>query len=865
MTFPENEDLTNEREDQPTAGDELVNDELLNAEAEDEAGNESPAVVEKASQAARKLEPTVLAHVLAANYQPVKPRVIAKQLKLPSEQHRALKLAIRRLVKSGQLSYGAAHVVRPPQKTGPTLHKAKSNKPADNAEVEVFAPDFAGAPAATGDNKSRGRSGKNLVTGKFRRAAAGFGFVRPLGAERGDKSGDIFISAHSTMDAADRDIVEVRIGKTRARGPKGVLRQAGEIVRIVERDTFRFVGTYRERQGVGQVQVDGSVFANPIPVGDPGAKGAAENDKVVIEMVRFPTHMHVGEAVIVEVLGAKGMPGIDTLSIIREYGLPEHFPEDVLDDARQQAEAFDESVGKRLDLTKETIITIDPVDARDFDDAISLERLPKGHWRLGVHIADVSHFVRAGSPLDREAKSRGTSVYLPDRVLPMLPELVSNNLASLQPDKVRYTLSAIMEFTADGQFVGGEAKRSAIKSVRRFAYEEIDEYLEDRDAWRKKLSPAVWKLVGEMHELAMILRRRRMDAGSIELTLPEIKIDLDKRGEVVGAHLAKNTESHQMIEEFMLAANEYIAWMLGQAGVNFLRRIHEQPDPRKLKALTTFVRELGFPCESLESRFEIKRVIEQAAGRPEQHAVNYAILRSMQKAVYGPEDVGHYALHKEHYCHFTSPIRRYPDLVVHRMIETLARGKRPADDMQQMLLLGDHCSEREQRAAAAERDLVKVKLLSYLASRLGMQMEAVITGVEEFGLFAQGTEMPAEGLVHVDTLDDDYYRFDRDTHSLAGSRGGNRYRLGDVIQVEVAHVDVDRRELDFRIVKRLGRGKRVAKPERDSPRGRPSAGPRASGSRPAHSGRGGTRGGAPRQPASGKPAPQRGPPKRGQR
>ncbi|MCU0877134.1 MAG: RNB domain-containing ribonuclease, partial [Pirellulaceae bacterium] len=272
-----------------------------------------------------------------------------------------------------------------------------------------------------------------------------------------------------------------------------------------------------------------------------------------------------------------------------------------------------------------------------------------------------------------------------------------------------------------------------------------------------------------------------------------------------------------------------------------------------------------FPCESLESRFEIKRVIAEAAGRPEQHAVNYAILRSMQKAVYGPEDVGHYALHKEHYCHFTSPIRRYPDLVVHRMIETLARGKRPADDMQQMLLLGDHCSEREQRAAAAERDLVKVKLLSYLASRLGMQMEAVITGVEEFGLFAQGTEMPAEGLVHVDTLDDDYYRFDRDTHSLAGSRGGNRYRLGDVIQVEVAHVDVDRRELDFRIVKRLGRGKRVARPERDSPRGRPSAGPPGSGSRPAHSGRGGSRGGARRQPGSGKPAPRRGPPKKGRR
>jgi ribonuclease R len=292
---------------------------------------------------------------------------------------------------------------------------------------------------------------------------------------------------------------------------------------------------------------------------------------------------------------------------------------------------------------------------------------------------------------------------------------------------------------------------------------------------------------------------------------------------VTGAHLVKNTESHQMIEEFMLAANEVVARMLGQAGLNFLRRVHEPPDPRKLTALTTFIRELGIECESLESRFEQKRIVALVAGQPEEHAVNYAVLRSMQKAVYAPTDEGHYALNKEHYCHFTSPIRRYPDLTIHRMIETLARGKRPVDDFDRMVILGEHCSDREQRAAAAERELVKVKLLGYLARRIGEQMDAVITGVEEFGLFAQGVELPAEGLIHVDSLGDDYYRFDRDSHSLAGYQKGNRYRLGDVIRVEVAHVDIDKRELDFRVVKRLGsthRGRPEARGERKPERSR---------------------------------------------
>ena len=254
--------------------------------------------------------------------------------------------------------------------------------------------------------------------------------------------------------------------------------------------------------------------------------------------------------------------------------------------------------------------------------------------------------------------------------------------------------------------------------------------------------------------------------------------------------------------------------MLSETGLNFLRRVHEPPELRKLQALTTFVRELGIECDSLESRFEVKRVIAQVAGQPEEHAVNYAVLRSMQKAVYAPSDEGHFALAKEHYCHFTSPIRRYPDLTVHRMIEALARGKKPVDDLDRMIVLGDHCSDREQRAEAAERELTKVKLLMYLSKRIGETMDAVITGVEDFGLFAQGIELPAEGLVHVDTLDDDFYRYDSASHSLAGHRSGNRFRLGDRIRVQVAHVDIDRRELDFRIVKFLGH---AGKPRRQQP------------------------------------------------
>ncbi len=461
------------------------------------------------------------------------------------------------------------------------------------------------------------------------------------------------------------------------------------------------------------------------------------------------------------------------------------------------------------------VITIDPVDARDFDDAISLVRLENGHWRLGVHIADVSHFVRENTALDREAHARATSVYLPDRVLPMLPEIISNNLASLQPNKVRYTKSVFIEFTADGVFVAADPHHAAIKSRRRFAYEEVDEFLADREAWRAKLGKEVHRLLSDMHQLAMTLRARRFKRGALELDMKEVKVDLDKEGRVSGAHVVENTVSHQIIEEFMLAANEAVAEILHREDYHFLRRVHAAPDPRKLEALTDFVRQLGFEVESLESRFELQRLLKMVRGRPEEHAVNYAVLRSLQRAVYSPEEEGHYALASEFYCHFTSPIRRYPDLTIHRLLDAVLSRKRAVNDYAALVVLGEHCSDRERRAEAAERELTKLKLLYYLEQRIGDQMDAVVTGVEEFGLFAQGIQLPAEGLIHVTTLSDDFYHFDRRSHTLTGRRAGNTFRLGDRVRVEVARVDIDRRELDFRIVDRTSKRKTASTVSRD--------------------------------------------------
>ena len=760
------------------------------------------------------LERQILAFISREGYQPVKPRVIAKKLELDEEGKVTLRRLIRRMAREGKVAYGAKHLVRKPEAV----------KPADQR-----------------------------VTGRIKRTSRGHGFLRPdPTAGRLGVQGDIYIPRSQMRDAADGDRVAVKV--VRGRDPeRGDL--LGHVMQVLERRTAEFVGSYQTFQGEGYVRIDGNQFPEPIHVGDPGAKRVKLGDKVVVEMLRFPSNRDAGAAVIVEVLGRPDAVGVDTRMVVAEFGLPTDFPEEVLEQSREMAAGFDESIeAPRIDLSGETIITIDPATARDFDDAISLTRIDNGHWKLGVHIADVAHFVRPNTSLDNEAYKRGNSVYLPDLVIPMLPELISNGLASLQPDQTRYTMTAFIEFDPEGIPIGAELCESAIRSCRRFTYEEIDEYLADPEAWREKLTPEVHGLVGRMHELAMMLRRRRMDAGSIDLTVPEVEIDLDEDGRVTGAHRSVNTESHQIIEEFMLAANVAVAERLRDDGFNLMRRIHESPAPLKLKALTEFVQALGIECHALHDRFEIKRVIAEAEAMPEREAIHYAVLRAMQKARYGPDELGHYALAFDAYCHFTSPIRRYPDLIIHRMIKSVVRGKRPSDEFGHLQALGVHCSETEVRAERAERELKKLKLLNFYKDKLGEELPARITGVERFGLFAQGEQIPVDGFVGLGALPHDLYDHDPVARTLVGRRSGMTYRLGDPLLVRVLRVDFDRREIDFEVVRHRGiqRGNRPITTRRvgSSRRGTSESAPdsRGTGGRRAPGDR---RGGASRPPGRG--------------
>ena len=722
----------------------------------------------------------VLDVVLDDNYQPLKIRAIAKKLGL-LEEEREVKRAVKKLIRDGKLKWGDKHLVMKPK---------KGKKP-DKVKTE------SGQKFKRKDNE---------IVGTFRKTSGGFGFVTPEDSIVTDRSEDIFVPKSRTGDAAHMDKVLVRIPKKSNDDPRRKKRgkfdgsTAGRIVRVIERYTHRFVGTYQESGELGIVIVDGDTFELAILVGDAGAKSCKPGDKVVIEMANFPAAHSPGEGVIVEVLGDRGQPGVDTRMIVAEYGLPEEFPEAVLEDARRQAEAFDESIGDRTDFTGKTVVTIDPKTARDFDDAISLEQIENGHWQLGVHIADVSHFVPFRSALDAEAYDRSTSVYLPDKVIPMLPEIISNNLASLQPDRVRYCMTAIIEFTDEGVPIGTELHRGAIKSAHRFNYEEIDDYLENDKPWKKKLTPEVFQVVRDMHTLAMKLRKRRMDRGAINLVLPEVQIDLDDDGKVCGAHTSENTESHQVIEEFMLAANEAVAQRLEDEKLFLIRRIHESPTEKKLQDLTTFVQTLGIDCGSLKNRFELKRVVEESESMKESHAIHFAVLRTMQKAVYSPQEIGHYALASPAYCHFTSPIRRYPDLVIHRMVGDLVDGKRPKSNFDSLVGLGKHCSNLEKRAADAERELKKLKLLSFMSDKIGDSLTGVVTGVESFGLFVQGVEIPAEGMIPIESLPADNYSYERASRTLSGARKKNQFRLGDEVEVEVAVVDLDKRMLEFRLL-----------------------------------------------------------------
>lgn len=711
-------------------------------------------------QSQRDLSQRILDFVYHPQYQPVKAKRILQALDLEPEDYGDVRKTIKSLVQKGQLAYGGNHLVLTPE-------------------------------LLTGDPK--------LTRGTFRQAAAGFGFVRPVPTGKLGTVDDIFIPASATSSAMDGDLVQVRLRPSRRGGG-----QEGQIVEVLERARRQFSGTFAKQKGRAIVWLDAARADLPVEVGDVRGLPVEIDDKVVVEFVRFPEGDDGGEGVIMEVLGSSKNPAVDTLAVMRQYGLEEEFSEEVISEARKQADEFVEGEipDGRTDFTKIPTLTIDPYDARDFDDAISLQKNEKGNWELYVHIADVAHFVKVGSALDNEAKDRATSVYLPDRVIPMLPEIISNHLASLQPDKVRLTKTVLMEYSPTGTLLHQEVFNSAIHNDQRLTYEQVDQFLENREPWKERLAPEIFELLGNMHELAMVLRQNRNDDGALELHLPEIKIELDKTGKVRAARIVAHTESHQIIEEFMLAANQAVATWLDDLHIPFLRRAHAPPERRKLLKLNEFMRDLGVRCESLESRFEIQRVIAQVRGKPTEYAVNYAILKAMSKAVYQPEMEMHYALQFDHYCHFTSPIRRYPDLQVHRTVDRLIREVKPVGDpMPVLITLGHHCSDKEQGAEWAEREVIKIKLLHFLNKKIGEVMPGVITGVTPEGFYVRGTRFPAEGFVPLQSLPTDRYRFEKRGQVLEGFRGGNRFRLGDELSVEINEVDLPRRALMLRVVK----------------------------------------------------------------
>lgn len=696
----------------------------------------------------------VEAMISASGYTPLTAKAMARRLGLDEPGYLELKRVLKRMVKAGRVEVGK------------------------NKEIRVL---------------TAGSTG--TLVGTFRRSSRGFGYVRPRQAHGSEL--DVFIPAEAAGDASTGDEVAVKLtGKShRARGA-GM--RAGRVLRVLSRASALFVGTYFERGGEGYVKVDGTTIHDPVYVGDPGAKGARLGDKVAFEMVRYPTPVREGEGVITEVLGERGQPGVDTLTVIRAFGIPDEFDEATLAEAREQAKQFDEEeIGKRLDLRAALTVTIDPANARDFDDAITLSRDERGFWNLGVHIADVAHFVRPNSALDKTARKRGTSVYLPDRVIPMLPEVLSNSLASLQEGRNRYTVSALLQFDPKGRRTHVQFARSVIRVDKRFTYEQAFAVMMGREPEARAVDPKIRAMLGEMLELAMILRRRRFERGSLELVMPDVEVDLDENGVVVGAHLAPDDESHQVIEEFMLAANEAVAESLSAREIWYLRRGHADPDPAKLRQFAEFVRTLGFEIDEPRSRFELQRVLKWSDDRPERYAVHYGLLRSLKQATYTIEPEAHFALASEDYCHFTSPIRRYPDLQVHRQVCALIAGKKPKSDPDELAVLAEHCSRTERRSEAAERELIRIKLLTHMEGRIGESFHAVITGVEDFGVFCQMVELPVDGLLHVTSLADDFYYLESETHTLIGRRSGRRFRLGDRIEVRVARVDVDRRELDL--------------------------------------------------------------------
>ncbi|MBP2078066.1 ribonuclease R [Oceanobacillus polygoni] len=640
----------------------------------------------------------------------------------------------------------------------------------------------------------------NLVKGKIQMHAKGFAFLIP----EDEDAKDVYIHANDLGSAMNNDKVLVRLEKTGVEGN----RPEGKVIRILERSVIQVVGTFEDNRAFGFVIADDKRVPNDIFIPKGGSHGAVSGHKVIARITKYPEGRMSAEGEIIHILGHKNDPGIDIISIIYKHGIAIDFPNEVLEQATNIPETIaPEELEGRRDLRDEMIVTIDGADAKDLDDAVTVKQLENGNYKLGVYIADVSYYIKEGTPMDVEAYERGTSVYLVDRVIPMIPHRLSNGICSLNPQVDRLTLGCEMEITSSGQVVNHEIFQSVINTTERMTYHDVNQILVDKDPELRAKYEELVPMFEDMEKLAKILRSKRMGRGAIDFDFKEAKVLVDESGKPTDVVIRERSVGERLIEEFMLAANETVAEHFHWLDVPFIHRIHEDPDEGKLEKFFDFLAGLGVSVKGTANEVHpqaLQKVLESLEGKPEEMIVSKLMLRSMKQAKYDPQGIGHFGLATEFYTHFTSPIRRYPDLIVHRLIRTYLINQQMDRDTQKhwkenLPEIARHTSERERRAVDAERDTDDLKKAEFMKDKIGEEFTGVISSVMNFGMFVE-LENTIEGLVHVSYLTDDYYHFDERSHALIGERTANIYRIGDEVEVKVVSVNTDEHTVDFELV-----------------------------------------------------------------
>ena len=639
----------------------------------------------------------------------------------------------------------------------------------------------------------------NLFAGRIQGNKKGFGFFIPDNSE----IEDIYLNQENLNGAMHNDRVLVR--------PLAVeyktKRKEGEVIRVLKRANEKIVGTYEYSRNFGFVVPDDQRIYQDIFISKSENMDVKDGYKVVVEITKWPEgNRRNPEGKIVEIIGHQDAVGVDIVSIIRSHNLPEEFPIEVLQQADKIPEKVTEDeIGKRRDLRNKVIVTIDGDDAKDLDDAVSLEVLANGNYSLGVHIADVSHYVTENSILDKDARNRGTSVYLLDRVIPMLPQRLSNGICSLNPQVDRLTLSCQMEIDDKGKVVGYEIFDSVIKTKERMTYNNVNKIITDKDPAIMERYADLIETFSKMHDLMKILGKRRAIRGSIEFEFQETKIILDEKGVPIDIKPYDRGVSEQIIEEFMLVCNETIAEHMYWKELPFIYRVHEDPDSGKLAAFNEFIYNFGYVLKGIEEIHPkaMQQLMEKIKGTKEERIIGTMMLRSLRKARYTSTSLGHFGLAAKFYCHFTSPIRRYPDLMIHRIIKEDLSGKLNEKRIRELNSyieqIADNSSVREREAEEAERDVDDMKKAEYMSNHIGEEFEGIISNITAFGMFVE-LDNTIEGLVHISNMEDDYYIFDEKNHSLIGERRKRTFRIGDVVKISVSKADPQARTIDFALI-----------------------------------------------------------------